>query len=228
MRRTALVDGDLFLYRVGFGKKDETEEFACAALDETLYRILETIQADTHIIYLSDSDGNFRKKLTDSYKLNRAPKPDHYAGLKQHMLQSWAAEITTGMEADDACSLNSFSKEDEETVIVSIDKDLLQIPGLHYNFVKDLFITITAFQGIYNLYMQMLTGDAVDTIKGVKGIGPKKAAKLLENCTNEQQMYEVVRAAYKDDVDMLLNCQLLWLLSNDRTNLVLKNHYKET
>jgi len=58
----------------------------------------------------------------------------------------------------------------------------------HYNFVKKELFYITKEEAVYNFYMQFLVGDNADNIKGVYGVGPKKAAKLLEGKT-ELEMY---------------------------------------
>ena len=68
----------------------------------------------------------------------------------------------------------------EPCVIVSLDKDLKQVPGLHYNFVKKEFDTVTPQQGLINFYTQFLVGDTSDNIRGCTGIGPVKARKAFE------------------------------------------------
>jgi 5'-3' exonuclease len=57
-----------------------------------------------------------------------------------------------------------------------------------------------------------LTGDNADNIKGLYGIGPKKAEKLLAGCDTEESMWEVVVKAYDNDIDRIIeNARLLWL-----------------
>ena len=62
--------------------------------------------------------------------------------------------------------------------------------GWHYNFVKKEKYYITEEEGLLKFYMQFLVGDRVDNIIGVKGIGPKKAYKLL-NGLSEREMFDV-------------------------------------
>ena len=61
----------------------------------------------------------------------------------------------------------------------------------------------------------MLTGDRIDNIQGLKGIGPVKAARLLKGLTGDKEMYEAVVEAYKaakEPVERVLeNGCLLWL-----------------
>lgn len=224
MPKTALIDADILVYRVGFGKQDESEEDALAALDQTIYDILEKVNCDYHIFYLSDSQNNFRKIVDPQYKANRGPKPKHYNLLKNHLVSVWCAEIAEGAEADDAMSLNCVNNDEHQSILISIDKDLLQIPGTHYNFVKDEWTEVSEWMGYYNFYFQMLTGDPTDNVKGLKGIGKVKAERILKDVNDEEAMYTAVRTAYKDDDYMVMQARLLWLLSNTRTNLIFKNH----
>jgi len=61
-------------------------------------------------------------------------------------------------------------------------------------------------------YTQLLTGDRVDNIIGLKGIGPVKAAKALADLTTDIEMYNKVVEMYDGDkVRVLENARLLWL-----------------
>ena len=103
------------------------------------------------------------------------------------------------------------------SVIVSTDKDLDMIPGLHYDWVKEQGYIVSQEDAMRWFFTQMLTGDAVDNIPGVPGIGPKKAARALEGATTQEQMLEVVRTLYVQsygvlaDDALLENGRLLWM-----------------
>jgi hypothetical protein len=107
-------------------------------------------------------------------------------------------------------------KETMSTVICSIDKDLLQIPGRHYNFVKKLHSVVTPENGLKFLYMQSLIGDRSDNIIGVAGIGPVKAERALAELLPEE-WYDKCRELYNDDERFHLNMKLLyiWQKPND-------------
>jgi DNA polymerase-1 len=64
---------------------------------------------------------------------------------------------------------------------VSIDKDMLQIPGLSYSWIKKEhgIVETSAAEGDRMHFLQMLVGDTVDNYTGCPGIGPKKAEKFL-------------------------------------------------
>jgi len=59
---------------------------------------------------------------------------------------------------------------------------------------------------------RILTGDRVDNIEGIRGIGPVKADKILKDCTTERELYEACIKAYDGNTDRVLeNGKLLWL-----------------
>ena len=91
----------------------------------------------------------------------------------------------------------------------------MQIPGNHYSFVKKQFHTVEYIDGVRQLYLQMLIGDASDNIRGVEKIGPVKAGKLLNHINNEKEMFDIVRALYNDDDRLLKNGKLLYIRRED-------------
>jgi len=76
----------------------------------------------------------------------------------------------------------------------------------HLNLLRDEDDTL------YTFYTQVLTGDRVDNIPGLHGIGPKKAEKILKGCKTEDQLYEAVLKAYDNNEEYLCEqAQLLWI-----------------
>ena len=72
------------------------------------------------------------------------------------------------------------------------------IPGNHYNFVKRDFYYVDQVSADLNFYRQMLTGDRVDNIPGIEGIGDVKAAKLLdEHGRDPDRVKEAVKDLYR-------------------------------
>lgn len=192
----ALIDGDIVTHRVGYTTDNDPFWVAKARCDEMLDGILTKTKADTFRIYLSDSkENNFRYNIFPLYKANRIDqkRPVHLESLKEHLLVNWGALIAHGHEADDALGID----QGVGTVICSIDKDLLQIPGLHYNFVKDVFTEIDLHESNLRFYSQMLIGDTSDNIRGCRGIGPAKSAKAFEGCKEEVDFLEVVYNLYQ-------------------------------
>ena len=90
----------------------------------------------------------------------------------------------------------SAETANQEYTVAGIDKDLLQITGTHYNFVKKEITEISEDTANLKLMLQCLTGDRSDNIPGIKGIGPKKAEKLLSGVPM-QRRWNRVRAAWR-------------------------------
>ena len=82
-------------------------------------------------------------------------------------------------------------------VLASIDKDLKQIPGIHYNWQKELVTDVNLLEADYWFYFQVLTGDSADGYAGCPGIGVKRARIVLENATENPWAYVVAAFASK-------------------------------
>lgn len=219
----ALLDGDVMCYRAAFACQDEAASAAQRTIDSIITMALLSCDVedrwyDTWQIYLTGS-ANFRNTLakTAVYKGNRTqPKPKHLPVVRKHLLQEWKAVLSKGEEADDAIAIEA-TKQQHQCCIVSIDKDFMQVPCHIFNFVKREHTFIEPFEGLRNFYKQILTGDAVDNIIGIHGIGPVKATKLLEECTTEREMYNVcVEAFHGAEERVIENGQLLWLRRQDK------------
>ena len=73
-----------------------------------------------------------------------------------------------------------------------MDKDLNQIPGKHFNYNNNTLYEVTEKTGMYNLCMQLITGDITDSkITGIRGYGQKKAKKLLDNESDHHLLTKV-------------------------------------
>jgi hypothetical protein len=211
----ALIDGDILVYRIGFASQDTTDKLAIARMAEFLEELVMRPDVGDYQGFLTGSN-NYRNEIakTAPYKGNRVgEKPIHYDLLREYLQKAWAFEMQEGQEADDAIGIAAYAFPDpEDYLIMTLDKDLDMIRGWHYNFIKNKKYLIEEYDGIVNFYKQILTGDRVDNIVGLKGIGPVKAAKLLKDCVTEIDMYKAVLAAYDNDEERVLeNARLLWI-----------------
>lgn len=207
----ALVDADIVAYRCAASAENEPIEVAIQRTDSLMREIIMMTEASSYKSFLSDSK-TFRNDLYPYYKANRTqPKPIHLKACREFLVSEWNAVFQSKLEADDLLGIN----QSNETIICSIDKDLLQVPGQHYNFVKKEFTTVTEQLGLFNFYYQLLVGDRTDNISGVDGIGDKKARRLLEGCTTEDEYFDIVREAYNNDDLMYLYGRLLWILREE-------------
>ena len=67
-------------------------------------------------------------------------------------------------------------------------------------------------EAIKHFYKQLLTGDRTDNIRGLEGIGNKKAEKILKGLTKEKELYKAVLEKYNNNKEYLLEQgRLLWI-----------------
>ena len=195
---TALIDADSLCYAVGFSSNDLDEALAVSRLEATMVELCMDIECEEYKGFLTGK-GNFRVDIakTVPYKGTRpSEKPQHLQALRDHLVTSWGFVVVDGIEADDAVGIEAYKLPEEESIMVHIDKDLNQFRGWHYNYRKKEKYYVSEFEGWYNFYLQILTGDRIDNIEGLKGIGPAKGAKILAEAEDEKQLYMYVLEAY--------------------------------
>jgi 5'-3' exonuclease len=214
----ALIDSDILVYRVGYTTMEVPEGIAMARMDEMIGNILSFLGTNDYNCYLTSTDhSNFRYDIFPEYKANRLTKrPTHYYLLRDYLVNNHGAEVIYGQEADDA--LAQTQEIITPTCIVSIDKDLDQIPGMHFNFVRGQLYEVDILSGHRCFYRQLLTGDLpTDNIPGIYGLGPKTASKMIDHLTTERSMFETCMEAYKkvfkENAETLLrrNANLLYI-----------------
>ena len=210
----ALLDADILCYRVGFATEGEHENTAIETMAVVLEDLImfDLIDCEEHELFLTGKN-NFRHEVavTEPYKGNRkdVKKPQHLPLLREYLQTAWAAKVSDGQEADDDIAIRA-TELGEDSIIVSIDKDFLQVPGWHYNFVKRVKSFVTPEEGLRFFYKQILTGDAADNVKGIHRVGDVKATKMLANAKTEQELYACCVEAMGAE-RVLENARLLWL-----------------
>jgi len=229
----ALIDMDLVVFRCAASAENEDFEIAKYRANELLDNIIMKTEATEYRAFITNKV-NFRKTIYPEYKANRtAAKPRHLRALQDYALEMMSAEVADeGYEADDMMGI--FQDTDGlTTTICSLDKDLLQVAGNHYQWAigtstwskPDTYIVQSELEGLRLFYEQCLKGDRSDNVKGIDGIGPKKATKLLAGCSSEKEMLSSVRQAYLNDDEFLMNARCLWVLRSDRKDYL--DRYKE-
>lgn len=209
---TALIDGDIITYRCAASvSMDEPVELVINRIDNLMTQTLDATEASSFEFYIKGEE-NFRHKIYPEYKTNRIlEKPFHLQEAVSYVKECWNAIPSGIYESDDMLGI----RQRENTVICTIDKDLNMIPGLHYNFVKCTEDRISYMDGIRYFWKQMLIGDTSDNIFGIRGIGPKNAAKLIDWMDNEQDMFDLVYEKYNDPKRFVLNANCLWILQEE-------------
>lgn len=241
-----LIDGDILLYEVGFANQFvEDGEIIPKPFDdvsEYLHQKIEQIEeecwaTEPSTLYLTGK-GNFREEIakTKVYKGNRkAAKPFHYYNIKAYMEAMFDTKHEDGLEADDLMSIEA-TKNPEDTIICSRDKDLLMVEGNHFSWMcgkQQPFGPIWVDHlgelslndkrkikgnGLMFFYSQLITGDTTDNIGGLPKGGDVLAYRTLDGCRTEQEMYKAVSDLYKERVGedweeyFIEQANLLWMV----------------
>lgn len=224
------LDGDVLLYKIGFaaekteyllpdGSRQKKKPMAEGAekvlhlteesllprfISLTVGSYIKQIVPSKLIVFFSGKD-NFRKKFW-WYKANRAfsQKPIYMETIRQLFLESYECIVVDGAEADDALAI--YGNENPNFIIGTIDKDLLQVSGWNFNLGTKVLKYVSQEEADYSFWRQMLTGDTVDNIKGLrinqsshnsKRFGNSTADKFLSSFDHKRD-YDALRAIVKD------------------------------
>jgi DNA polymerase-1 len=204
--RLYLIDASAYIFRAYHAlppltrKSDGLPVGAVQGYCNMLWKMLRDMKgADgpTHLAAIFDhSEKTFRNALYDQYKAHRPPPPEDLIPQFQLVRDATAAfgvhcvELP-GYEADDLIATYACKARDAggEAVIVSSDKDLMQLIGggvVMYDPMKDRRLEEDAVMEKFGVTpdkmvdLQALIGDSVDNVPGAPGIGPKTAAALLD------------------------------------------------
>jgi 5'-3' exonuclease len=221
----ALLDMDIFAFRSACTVPDPNEFWiAKARLKESIERTLNEVKATEYIGFLSgDASTNFRYRIYPEYKANRKDqiRPVHLEPLKEYLVKEWSAKVTEGYEADDGIGIALTSHPD--AIVCSIDKDLLQLPGKHWNFVKDQYSEVTEWEGLQRFYAHILQGDASDNIKGVKGIGRVKSWKAIVGCKDEGDLLRTCLNRFQlEETNFIQTASLIYVLRKEKEHWITK------
>lgn len=198
----ALIDGDVLVYAALWGTEnlDESKQ----RLQEILEGVVENTFSDDYIIAVG-GNSNFREEFFYLYKKSpsrlkaKEQKSTWLPELKQHLRDHAYAVTSHGCEADDLVRMWSIQAKEANIpcVIITIDKDLDCIPGLHFNPIKEIAYTVTEDEADEHYWKQILMGDSVDNIPGLPNIGEVKALRILQNCKDSKERQRAVIEAYK-------------------------------
>lgn len=178
--------------------------------------IINELDASEWKIYLTGPNQFREKRATiKPYKGNRDPlhKPFYYKEIGDYLVKYWGAQFIEYYEADDALAMDQWAyykigmeqyagpTDDFDTyfpsIICTIDKDLDQVPGWHYNFVKKEKYWVTEAQANHWFYVQLIAGDGTDNIQGIPGYGKAKAEKAIKDCKTDKEKFDVAFKLYQ-------------------------------
>ena len=192
---TLLIDADILLHKVSAVSEQEVDwgdevttihsshQQMKSLVTSTVKAWKDTLaKGNAMAVFCYSSRTNFRKGIYPEYKAHRTQrKPVGYNVVKQWLIKNANCQMMHGIEADDLLGMLQTGGKLGKTIVVSSDKDLLQIPGDVYNPDKEELVTVTPEMS-YRLHMkQTLVGDRVDNYPGCPGIGEKRAEDLLND-----------------------------------------------
>lgn len=204
--RLWMIDASAYIFRAYHAlppltrKSDGLPVGAVQGYCNMLWKLLKDMKGEdgpTHLVAIFDhSEKTFRNTLYDQYKAHRPPPPEDLVPQFPLVREATAAfgvhcvELP-GYEADDLIATYACKARDAggEAVIVSSDKDLMQLIGptvVMYDPMKDRRLGEEAVMEKFGVTpdkmvdLQALIGDSVDNVPGAPGIGPKTAAQLLD------------------------------------------------
>jgi len=198
--KTMIIDGNNLAYREYHKLPQLTSGIKSTSVIFGVLRSLVKLRREFNpevIIFTWDNKINFRKEQYPTYKAHRK-KDDNFQSvyeqidiMHKEILPSFGVPSVSvkGMEADDIITVYSHDKRLYPIVVCSSDTDLYQIVDKNvsiYNW-KDVVTEQTFIEKYkfplraYPIY-KSLVGDTSDNIKGVKGIGEKRAKELMSEC----------------------------------------------
>ena len=213
-----LVDASLYVFRAWHSMPDEFHDadgWPTNAVHGFARFLLELLERERprHIAIAFDEslDSCFRNAIYPAYKANRDPAPPElrrqFAWCKALCKAVGLVTLAhTDYEADDliGTAVHVGRRDGFRSVIVSADKDLsqlLQADDEQYDFAKAVRWKADGVKARHGVHAQQiadylaLTGDAVDNIPGVTGIGAKSAAILLAHFQSLDALLTRARAA---------------------------------
>lgn len=204
--RLWMIDASAYIFRAYHAlppltrKSDGLPVGAVQGYSNMLWKLLQDMKGPdgpTHLVAIFDhSEKTFRNALYDQYKAHRPPAPEDLVPQFPLVREATAAfgvhcvELP-GYEADDLIATYACRARDAggEAVIVSSDKDLMQLIGpsvVMWDPMKDRRLDEPEVFEKFGvgpdkmIDLQALIGDSVDNVPGAPGIGPKTAAQLLD------------------------------------------------
>jgi len=226
MNKIFVLDGMSIVFRAyhalaqsNFRSPDGMPTGAIYGFLNIITNFLEKEDPKYFAVAFDTSAPTFRREKYDFYKANRAEFPEELVPqlpiIKKILDLIGVPQIEqSGFEADDIIGAIAKKNANSENhfYLVTSDKDFYQLIDENISVMKPAgFKTddfeIVSFSGVYDKFgvspnqvieVLALTGDAVDNIPGVKGIGDKTAIPLIQRWGNLEHLYENI-----DKIDKL-------------------------
>lgn len=206
-----LVDGSGFIFRAYYAlppmtRSDGTPVNAVLGFTNMLVKLIVDMDVHDIAVIFDAARENFRNEIYPEYKANRSETPEDL--IPQFPLIRQASDAfglppieKEGYEADDliATYARLALEQGREVVIVSSDKDLMQLvrEGVRmFDPMKSRYMDEAEVFEKFNVSpdkvvdVQALAGDSTDNVPGVAGIGIKTAAQLINEYGDLETLLE--------------------------------------
>jgi len=209
-KKIVLIDGSSYVYRAYYAlpplvspKGEPTG--AIYGFVKMLSALIKELNPDYIAVAFDLPKKTFKQMKVESYKATRKETPNDLKfqiPIIKEILKLWGIPILEleGYEADDIiATLSKKFKDKYQILIVSPDKDMLQLVDKNVNVLNPMQNILYDIEKVKEKYgilpsqfidYQILVGDTVDNIKGVKGIGKKTASKLLNQFGSLENIYK--------------------------------------
>ncbi len=195
-----LVDGSSYLFRAyhalpAFSSSKGEPTGAVFGVLNMLYKLLDDFEPERIAVVFDAPGKTFRNDLYADYKANRPPMPADLRPQIEPLLEAVEAigipvVRVSGVEADDVIGTlaNQATDAGLTTLISTSDKDMAQLVNDHVTLVNTMSNTRMDAEGVRQKFGVLpeqivdfltLVGDTSDNIPGVPSVGPKTAAKWL-------------------------------------------------
>jgi 5'-3' exonuclease len=190
----ALIDFSSLFHRLYHVNREEVEQ--------KIQSFLNSLPVYDDVIICLDSPPYKRKEVDAGYKANRdTPDPELIGSLRQCVRKvaesGYPMASCEGWEADDVIATLVAKHADESVTVYGTDKDLLQCTNLTVPFTSEIKTpenTLGVPREKVIDYL-CLVGDTSDNVKGVSGIGPKRAQEALAKFGNLSEIYEALQTS---------------------------------
>jgi DNA polymerase-1 len=208
--KIVLIDGSSYVYRAFYAlppliSPSGEPTGAIYGFVRMLSSLIKELNPDYIAVVFDLPKKTIKQQKVESYKATRRETPKE---LKfqipeiKNILKLWGIPLleVEGYEADDIiATISNRYKDKYQIIIVSPDKDMLQLVDKNvnvFNPMQNILYDEEKVKEKYGIYpnqfvdYQMLVGDTVDNIKGVKGIGKKTASNLLNQFGSVENIYK--------------------------------------
>ncbi|MFQ5904284.1 MAG: 5'-3' exonuclease H3TH domain-containing protein [Candidatus Binatia bacterium] len=209
--RLYLIDGSSYIFRAFFAlppmsNSNELPTQAIYGFTTMILKFLKEFQPEFLAVVFDKGRDTFRNEIYHEYKSNRPEAPADlipqfpYTRKVLQAMNIPALELE-GFEADDliATLAKNFTSQETEVVIVSGDKDLMQLVGdttRILDTMKSRWIGVEEVKEKFGVEPHQvvevmgLMGDPVDNIPGIKGIGEKTAIPLIQKFQSLENLFD--------------------------------------